>query len=801
MSQFQRNFLSDFANVNPTVRPIDTYYQPTQRGVAGPPIGENPATQIAKALGRFDQGLQQYYFQPQHEKMVRQAEVDAQTYKDRYDNFQSFSKAVASGEIHQGDNPWLQVYTKELYAKDAANDLSIKIAGLSDRQDLLGAEDPGAAFDSAVAELQGEILGSVQDPYMRMAFQRFSEPVVARGANQFAQGVRNYNIQSALTALETDINRTLNEDLAGFSTADEATKQRMLAELSSAASALAVESNLLTKQQVNATIGKSILGYIDGIANEDPRTAANMLEMFGEFETQPGSYLGDSTAFVVKKNALQESIENRLVKDSDDHYREKQKTHALKRMEMRAAMSKVLRDVDDYSEYSREEAEAAARQFEAEYGEYVDDPYATFLSMVDKRAAREDAQTSEAVRLELADQIKGLNQGRYTPQEVLDWADTQDDLSLTDYDRIESYVRAAELDGQQLDRWTRDQMNLSMGTNSVALLEAFGDQVQDFDTGAVSVKPGPRYQAKLNEVTREIQLELEALEEDESFQGLTNVQKSQEIEKVVKRVYDSHMPEVPNVPAGPSPADLDTQRSMTTNTKSGRSTRDRIKAEITARDNVNTALQADLDAEVERLKKVEADVHKSVSDKLNRAFDVQQFWVGNEYGGPGYHSPKLGISAEVAQKNLYELSMQGGKGSAKAREFLYRAYKKSIASANASDWEKATAEEYRKLLDGIDISQIRLFDSMSHGEEQFAQYEEIKANPELLNEKQTETFTIKGGFFDKTHTIDVYPYRQNIFYMIEEAYGTDLTDPANAQKRSAFQKAQKNLIKPPTPEQ
>ena len=793
MSQYQRNYLADSMGINPTVRPIDTFVQASQAGVAGAPIGPNPATQIAAALGQANQALEQYYFQPAHQKMLRQQEVDAQTYKDQYENMQAFSDAVKRGEIHQGDNPWLQMYTKELFAKDAANELSIDIAGLSERQDLLNAEDPGAAFDAAVAELQGEIVGDVSDPAYRQAFQRFSDPLVARGANQFAQGLRRHRVDTALTALEKDINNSLNEKLAGFAGADSDAKAEMIRDFTAAASALSVESNLLTKNQVNTTMGRAVLTYIDGLVEDHPRTASTLLDMLDDLETSPGSYLKDSTAFSAQVNRLRGRIEDELVKESDDVIKDDKKKVYVKGRELSRELNKHLASITDYEAYrDSDEAKAYAASLVDKYGEDVDNPVAHFHNRIDSLAARQYQKTSKQSREDLGANTKDLLAGRITPDQAQKWLDSAEDISVNDVHVFQRTIDSVAAEGTDLDHNTLQQMEFAIGARSEEFLQAFGVEVIGA-SGELTMARGARYDAKSNLVRRDIQIALADLENSESFKSLdSNQAKSDAIDSVVDKVYEKYLSPDATPQQEPETRDLSGHRLEQGTTRTAKAWQ-RVEAlRLSLKNSTRPGEDAELREQLAAAEDILKDTAAAPYDRLNRTVS------GLKESNPNSRGPNRRVlhhNPEKIVKDLHEISTTSTEGPRHARVYLYNIYKKSIPPANAT-WEQAQdAAAYEKLFKAIDPAAVLLVDSPEWTESEYAAFKEIKSNPDLLDHVETVTYT-KAGF---TVTVDTYPYQENLFHQMEQIYGFDMTDK-NGAKYQALEKSWGNLLMPPKPQ-
>ena len=485
MSQYQRNFLSDFANVNPTVRPIDTYYQPTQRGVAGPPIGENPVSQIAKALGRFDQGLHQYYFQPQHEKMKRQAEVDAQIYKDQYENMQAFSEAVKNGEIEHGDNPWLQVYTKELFAKENANEMSIRIAELSDRQDILGADDPIAAFDAAVQEIQNDILGDTSDLYFRQAFGRHAAPMIARGANQFAQGLRRYRVDDAAAAFRNNLSTELEMIYDKLASGEKLTAEDMAAQITEALRTMK-KSNLLPDHVMNQMVIDELMGKARAFGDTNSFASDAILDTLELIETVEGAKLIGSGTEASKVQILRDQLSDRRytldrrlehaekeekIQQTEDAFqfimdssramsREEIKDEAKKQFPLASAM-----DIDSFTQLHISRSKDTERELVVESREEVDREIAILTS------SYRDAKTPE----ERAQVLAAMAQFRSSRAEL---KGEEGGLSVQQIQRVDSFI---DFHMNKTNAEKSAELNRLVSVLGVNLLAPFKER--DFSTG------------------------------------------------------------------------------------------------------------------------------------------------------------------------------------------------------------------------------------------------------------------------------------------------------------------------------
>lgn len=318
MSQFQRNFLADSISINPTVRPIDTFVQAQRKGVAGAPIGPNPATQIAQALGRFDQSLHKYYFEPQHQKMIKEQESNAQQLSRQYENFNAFSAAVDRGEIEHGDNPYLQLFAKELYAKEGANELSIRIAELSDRKDLLGADDPVMAFDQAVEELRADIIGESPDIYFQQAFDRHSSPVISRGANQYAQGLRRFNVDEAVTAYRKNLNTEVNKIYEQLAVGDDVSIESMAAEITNSLDQVK-NANLIPDNMRNQMVVSELTSLAEGLSHNDPIAAESVVRILEGVSTGPGSVLVSKSHALLLRERIDRNAELREKEEEREH--------------------------------------------------------------------------------------------------------------------------------------------------------------------------------------------------------------------------------------------------------------------------------------------------------------------------------------------------------------------------------------------------------------------------------------------------------------------------------------------------
>ena len=798
MSQIQR--LPDPVNLSPTVQPIDTYFRPTEQQVAGAPIGPNPARQIAQALGQFNEATQKFYFEPAHQQMIRQQQVDAQVYHSRLENFKSFDEAVKSGAIHQGDNPWLQSFTKELYAKDAVNELSVRAAEFTDRQDILSGEygetgDATASFNLAFQEAKQQILEKQggTDPYLNMVFNQLSEPVRARAANQFAQGLRRHNVDTALMALEKDINNTLTSGLEGFAGADAEAKGRMIQELSEATKALAVESNLLSKQQVNATIGRAILGYVDGLVEDHPRTAATLLDMFDDIETSPGSYLRDGTAFNLQVTRLEDRIADRLVEESDDAYKKRRQRADSKSRDLAAEVNKKLADIEDFKGYrdGPEVAEYEAYLVET-YGDDVDSPVEYFRRRLNAFVDADGRRTSEAAQEELEENFLALKSGAITPKAAEEWLHSSTDLSVADIHNFQKAIDTKRSDGQALDAFTYNRMQLSLRSREQEALQAFGDEVLNTSTGETSLGKGPEYRSKMSGIELDLGLALADLELSEEYQSLTtNQQKAEAIDEVVEKVFDLHLPSVDEpVKEIPSDRSLQELRLHATDTRTSRaySKVQGIRQELEANTQPNLAkgLREKLATAEDELKAAARSPYDRLNSSVNSLTDTVTDSRGRRYPGKLRHSPQ-----QIA-KDLHEISMASQDGARHARVYLYNIYRKSIPPEGATLDQLHEARQYKSLLASINPKDIRLVDSPQWTEDQYEEYLEISKNSELLDEVEPVTVTWNGI----TLTIKTYPYRENLFYQMEQIYGADYTNP-DGSKLQQLQQSWANLLAPP----
>ena len=666
MSQYQRNYLADSMGINPTVRPIDTFVQASQAGVAGAPIGPNPATQIAAALGQANQALEQYYFQPAHQKMLRQQEVDAQTYKDQYENMQAFSDAVKRGDIEHGDNPWLQVYTKELFAKEEANEVSIRIAELTDRQDILGAEDPIAAFNEAVQEIHTEVLGDNSDPYFRQAFSRHSAPMIARGANQFAQGLRRFNVEEAERAFQSNLGTELEKVFGELETGDVLTQEGLSQSISDALGSLR-ESNLIPAHRINEMAAGALLAKAEEYSTTDGLAAESVLKALESMKNKDGAYISNIPQISLRIAKLRDKIDTERERRDDKDYtaRKRAQDEALDvAVGFVAELDRTLTGPEVREILEKEHPGITNRAVEALVKDHVSGQRA------DK--AYGDASLGKAVDLEIND-LFDLYDTAVTPEErqlrltqILDFKN-ETDLSVSQHRRMSDFIYVTtNAEAKKAGR----TLTPFVALESAAVLQAYTVE-SETEIGKFALKPDGKAIKSMIDVyatnalaerMRDRELGPPTQEELQEI-ARNSVAQAEEFVKAQKESGGLGLsPEVEEIPVSPFEVGRQegTDKASETYRNIQKLEQDKASATTLAE---RERIQKNIDSQTRLEEKQVRDMQIAVAQHLQVGF--KSGWDGTAVGG----FVSMG-SREEAQKNLVIVSTTRDGGPQFARRIL-----------------------------------------------------------------------------------------------------------------------------------
>lgn len=378
-SRKQVQALPGASGLAPVATPRDTYYRPAAPSVGGPPIGTNQITQIARSLQQFRPSLSQF-IEGERQEMIAGEKKRAADLYDQYESIGDFKAAVDAGEIERGDNPWLQVFTKQLYAKDAANQFKVAASTLVDSQKILNADDPAAALDEALESTRDETLkryGGSDDPYFRQVFTLMGQDIEGQVFSQFSGRLRSHRVEQAHAAVQEDIETQLTspETLAVLRTGTDEEVQNLMDGIVQAGDAQ-VGMGLVSGRERKAIFESALMARTQALAESessaDKEAALDLLDAASKARVGPAHNgdkrprISDDPRWQLSANRLRSKISQDLEETELDEIREIEQRRKLQFLRAQQAQANLL------DEFSEKGIPTSSRQFREAQEEILD---------------------------------------------------------------------------------------------------------------------------------------------------------------------------------------------------------------------------------------------------------------------------------------------------------------------------------------------------------------------------------------------------------------------------------------------
>ena len=282
------------------------------QGWQRPSVGDNEMQQLASALSAISPALTQYATRQERQEQQEQLQkAQLEFAKSKMDGtMEPLRKAVRDGKLPEGDNPWLNVFRKKLFAANEINE-TYRNALMQSVPTLTSpdatAEQKQQAYDSAKASIQpildstdpiiqGELaqrIGDINNEFETVVAKNRSEAMVEQAKLQAASAIGSYIDQATDGSV---VNKQLFNDQVG---------------------GLLKQAKAMGVMDVNGMLVDSAVAKAREMANTNPDAALSLLEAVREYSPVPGASIGQIASFSNQLDAVENHIERDATQQVD----------------------------------------------------------------------------------------------------------------------------------------------------------------------------------------------------------------------------------------------------------------------------------------------------------------------------------------------------------------------------------------------------------------------------------------------------------------------------------------------------